>query len=70
MHIDARDLGYAYGPEGFAFRHVNLTIKPGENISLVGPSGSGKTTLLKVLLGLLSPTEGQIIVNGRDLKDW
>jgi ATP-binding cassette, subfamily B, bacterial CvaB/MchF/RaxB len=70
LHIEARDLGYAYGPEGFAFRHVNLEIKPGEIVSLVGPSGSGKTTLLKVLLGLLSPTEGQVLVNGRDLRDW
>ncbi len=70
VHIQANDLGYAYGPEGFAFRHVSLEIKPGENICLLGPSGCGKTTLLKVLLGLLTPTEGQIIVNGRNLKDW
>ncbi len=70
VHIQAINLGYAYGPEGFAFRHVSLEIKPGENICLIGPSGCGKTTLLKVLLGLLTPTEGQIIVNGRDLKDW
>ena len=70
VHIQAIDLGYAYGPEGFAFRHVNLEIKPGENVCLVGPSGCGKTTLLKVLLGLLMPTEGQIIVNGRNLCDW
>jgi ATP-binding cassette subfamily B protein RaxB len=70
LTIEARDLGYAYGPEGFAFRHVNLEIKPGESVALVGPSGCGKTTLLKVLLGLLPPTEGQVIVNGRDLRDW
>jgi len=70
LTIEARDLGYAYGPEGFAFRHVNLEIKPNESVALVGPSGCGKTTLLKVLLGLLPPTEGQVIVNGRDLKDW
>jgi ATP-binding cassette, subfamily B, bacterial CvaB/MchF/RaxB len=70
IHIEARDLGYAYGPEGYAFRHVNLEVRPGETIALVGPSGCGKTTLLKVLLGLLTPTEGQVIVNGRDLRDW
>jgi ATP-binding cassette subfamily B protein RaxB len=70
LTIAAKNLGYAYGPEGFAFRNVNLEIHPNESVALVGPSGCGKTTLLKVLLGLLPPTEGQVIVNGRDLKDW
>ncbi len=70
MTIEARNLGYAYGPEGFAFRHISFTIQPGETVAMVGPSGCGKTTLLKVLLGLLHPTEGQVIVNGRDLREW
>jgi len=68
--IQAHNLGFAYGPEGYAFRHLNIDIKPGETVALVGPSGCGKTTLLKVLLGLLHPTEGQVMVNGRDLRDW
>ena len=70
LTIETRNLGYAYGPEGFAFRGVNLDIRPGERVAIVGPSGCGKTTLLKVLLGLLQPTEGQVMVNGRDLRDW
>src|SRR5213078_2012302 len=65
-----KDLGFAYGPEGFVFRHVNVTITPGEAIAIVGPSGCGKTTLIKVLLGLLLPTEGEVRVNGRNLVDW
>ena len=68
--IEARNLSFAYGPEGFAFRNVNLQILPGERVAIVGPSGCGKTTLLKVLLGLLQPTEGQVLINGRDLRDW
>ena len=68
--IEAKNLGFAYGPEGMVFRNVNFAIKPGEIVALVGPSGCGKTTLLKVLLGLLKPTEGQVRVNGRDLRDW
>ncbi|HEX4857553.1 MAG TPA: peptidase domain-containing ABC transporter [Usitatibacteraceae bacterium] len=68
--IEARNLGFAYGPEGYVFRNVNLDIRPGERLAIVGPSGCGKTTLLKVLLGLLQPTEGQVLVNGRDLRDW
>src|SRR5690606_16911880 len=70
LTIEARDLGFAYGPEGFVFRHVNMTVTPGETVAIVGPSGSGKTTLVKVLLGLLPATEGEVRVNGRSLVDW
>ena len=70
LTIEAKDLAFAYGPEGFVFRGVNLTVAPGETVAVVGPSGCGKTTLIKVLLGLLPPTEGQVRVNGRDLADW
>jgi ATP-binding cassette, subfamily B, bacterial CvaB/MchF/RaxB len=70
LTIEARDLGFAYGPEGFVFRNVNVSIAPGESLAIVGPSGCGKTTLVKVLLGLLTPTEGEVRVNGRNLADW
>jgi ATP-binding cassette subfamily B protein RaxB len=70
LTIDAKDLGFAYGPEGFVFRGVTMTVAPGETIAVVGPSGCGKTTLIKVLLGLLPPTEGEVRVNGRSLADW
>ncbi len=70
MTIETRNLSFAYGPEGYAFRNINLQILPGERVAIVGPSGCGKTTLLKVLLGLLQPTDGQVLVNGRDLRDW
>jgi ATP-binding cassette, subfamily B, bacterial CvaB/MchF/RaxB len=70
LTIEARNLGFAYGPEGFVFRGVNLVIAPDETVAIVGPSGCGKTTLVKVLLGLLPPTEGEVRVNGRSLADW
>ncbi len=69
LHIDVKNLGFAYGPEGMVFQGVNANIRKGETLAVVGPSGCGKTTLIKVLLGLLPPTEGQVLVNGRDLKD-
>ncbi len=68
--IEAKGLSYAYGPEGFVFRGVDFSVSPGETVAIVGPSGCGKTTLIKVLVGLLAPTEGAVLVNGRNLKDW
>ena len=70
LTIECRGLGFAYGPEGFVFRGVNLTVAPGETVAIVGPSGCGKTTLIKVMLGLLPPTEGEVRANGRNLADW
>jgi putative ABC transport system ATP-binding protein len=50
-----------------AIRDVSFETKPGEFIAIVGPSGSGKTTLLAMIGGLLTPTSGAILVNGRDI---
>lgn len=49
---------------------VNLTIKPGEKLAIVGLNGAGKTTLVKLLCGLLDPTEGCVLLNGRDIRDF
>ena len=70
LTVEAKGLGFAYGPEGFVFRGVDLVVSPGETVAIVGPSGCGKTTLIKVLLGLLPATEGEVRVNGRNLVDW
>jgi ATP-binding cassette subfamily B protein RaxB len=70
LSLEAFNLSFAYGPEGYAFRGVSLAVSPGETIAIVGPSGCGKTTLIKVLLGLLPPTDGRGARNGRNLADW
>ena len=44
---------------------VNLTVEPGEFVSLIGPSGCGKSTLLRLIANLLEPTTGSITVNGK-----
>jgi putative ABC transport system ATP-binding protein len=51
-----------------ALRGVDLTVPPGEFLSIIGPSGSGKSTLFHIIGGLTPPTEGQIVVGGQDLS--
>ncbi|MDD2971827.1 MAG: ABC transporter ATP-binding protein [Lachnospiraceae bacterium] len=52
------------------FRHLNLHIKPGEKVAIVGPSGGGKTTLCNLLPRFYDVTEGRIMVDGRDIKEF
>lgn len=67
--IEVRNLSFQYGEtEGPAFKNLNFVIEPGETVAITGPSGCGKTTLLKCLMGLLQPTEGEILIDDRPLK--
>jgi ATP-binding cassette subfamily B protein len=62
-------VGFRYpDQEVFALRHLDLFLPPGVSLALVGQNGAGKTTFLKLLAGLYEPTEGQILLDGRDLR--
>nr|MBA3240744.1 ABC transporter ATP-binding protein [Acidobacteriota bacterium] len=66
-----RDVGYRYpGSETWAVRGVSFRLRPGDRLALVGGNGAGKTTLVKLLARLYDPTEGQILLDGRDLRDY
>jgi len=69
--LEFRGVWFRYpGREDWALRDINLTIAPGEKLALVGPNGAGKTTLIKLLTRLYDPTEGQILLDGVDLRDY
>lgn len=69
--IEFRNVAFRYpGRDEWALHGINLTIKPGEKIALVGANGAGKTTLIKLLTRLYDPTEGQILLDGVDLRAY
>ena len=57
------------GESPFVLRNLSFTIKPGEKVAIIGVNGSGKTTLIKLLARIYDPTEGNITVNGTDLRE-
>ena len=69
--IEFQDVCFAYpGGRRYVLDHVSLTIRPGETAVLVGLNGAGKTTFLKLLTRLYDPTEGRILLDGRDLREY
>ncbi len=65
------DVGFHYpGSERWAVRHLSFTLGPGERLALVGENGAGKTTLVKLLARLYDPSEGRILLDGRDLREY
>ncbi|GAA4316761.1 ABC transporter ATP-binding protein [Mucilaginibacter gynuensis] len=65
------NVGFKYiNSDRWANRHLNFTLRPGEKLALVGENGAGKTTLVKLLVRLYDPTEGRILLDGYDLKEY
>lgn len=65
------NVGYRYpGSDRWAVRNVHFRLQPGERLALVGENGAGKTTLTKLLARLYDPTEGRILLDGRDLREY
>ncbi len=69
--IELREVSYRY-PEALedTLSHINLTLHPGEKLAVVGLNGAGKTTLVKLIVGFYDPTEGQVLLNGVDIRTY
>lgn len=68
--IEIKDVSHTYGGQGgtLALSDVNLDIRKNEFVTLLGPSGCGKTTLMRAIGGLVSPTQGSIKVDGKEVR--
>lgn len=58
------------GAEKDTLTDINLTLHPGEKLAVVGLNGAGKTTLIKLICGFLDPTEGRVLLDGKDIRDF
>lgn len=69
--IELKNVSFRYpGTDRDVIKNVSLTIRPGETAVLVGLNGAGKTTFIKLLTRLYDPTEGEIYLDGRDLREY
>jgi ATP-binding cassette subfamily B protein len=69
--IEFRNVSYAYeGKDEPALKNVSFTIDKGETVAIVGHNGAGKTTLVKLLARLYDPQEGQVLIDGRDVREY
>lgn len=69
--IEFKDVSFKYpGSENYALRHVNMKFKIGKRLAVVGMNGSGKSTFIKLLCRLYDPTEGEILLNGIDIRKY
>lgn len=67
LEVNGVTFGYEQQP---LLYDVHVRVRKGEMVGLLGPNGSGKTTLLRLVSGVLRPQLGNILLNGRDLRDW
>ena len=69
--IRLENVSYRYpGADKDTLTNINLTLHPGEKLAVVGLNGAGKTTLIKLICGFLDPTEGRILLDRKDIRDY
>ena len=69
--VEFQDVSFKYpGSDSWALRHVNMKFRIGKRLAIVGENGSGKTTFIKLLCRLYDPQEGQILLNGIDIRKY
>ena len=67
-HIEFRDVTFSYTGVGTNLEHLSFKLDHGQTLGILGPTGSGKSTILNLLLRLYDPDEGQVLLDGRDIR--
>ena len=71
FELEFKNVSFKYpSAENYALRNVNLKIENGEHLAVVGRNGSGKTTFIKLMCRLYDVTDGEILINGTDIKEY
>ena len=69
--LELRNVSFRYpGAETDTLTNINLTIAPGEKLAIVGLNGAGKTTLVRLMSGFHDPTQGEVLLNGQDIRQY
>ena len=69
--IRLENVSFCYpGADKNTLSDINLTLRPGEKLAVVGLNGAGKTTLIKLICGFLDPTEGRVLLDGKDIREY
>ena len=68
-HVEFRNVSFGYDKDKLVIKDFNLEAKPGETVALVGPTGAGKTTIINLLTRFYDVTEGEILIDGKNIKE-
>lgn len=69
-HVEFRNVSFSYNSGSRVLSNINLEVKPGEMVALVGPVGSGKSTIINLLPRFYDVTEGAVLIDGVDVRDY
>ena len=68
--VEFRNVSFAYEEGNLALENLNFAVEPGKTVAIVGQTGSGKTSLIRLINRTYDPVEGQVLIDGVDLRDW
>ena len=69
-NVQARHVAFGYNPEQIIIHDFNADVKEGQKVAIVGPTGAGKTTMIKLLMRFYDVNEGEILIDGHNVKDF